>query len=39
MVFFLKNQKRINAKKNQKNMLMEIQGEKDDRRRVEGYGY
>ena len=39
MVFFLKKQKRINAKENQKNMIMEVQGEKDDRRRVEGYGY
>lgn len=34
----MKNQKRINAKENNKNTVMEIQGEKEERS-VEGYGY
>jgi len=39
MAVFLRNQERTNATENQKNMIMEIQAEKNNRRMVEGYGY
>lgn len=34
LLFFLKNQKIVSVKENHENMIVDIQGEKGDRRRV-----